>query len=126
MAARRMFCERSKARLPIRWYASGPQQVAPGEGRRFAAARAHMYKAVNCDPWNRLVFIPYRDGSPAGEPAPFLSGLVPNPAGSGVYGHPVGVAVDQAGSLLISDDGQKLISKVSYELASADPATGSY
>jgi glucose/arabinose dehydrogenase len=42
-----------------------------------------------------------------GEPTPFLSGLVPSPAGSGVYGRPVGVAVDQAGSLLISDDGSK-------------------
>jgi glucose/arabinose dehydrogenase len=41
--------------------------------------------------------------------------MVPDPAGKDVYGRPVGVAIDQDGSLLVSDDGQKLIWKVSYD-----------
>jgi glucose/arabinose dehydrogenase len=50
--------------------------------------------------------------------------LVPDPKGADVYGRPVGVAVDQAGSLLISDDGQKLIWQVSYDPGPAGAASG--
>jgi len=48
-------------------------------------------------------------------PKPFFPGFLPDPAGSQVYGRTVGVAVAADGSLLISDDGQKLIWCVSYE-----------
>ena len=72
--------------------------------------------------WNRrirsgyqVVFIPFRDGLPSGEPRSFFSGFVPDPLGRQVYGRMVGVAVDADGALLISDDGQKLIWRVSYE-----------
>lgn len=72
--------------------------------------------------WNRrirsgyqVVFIPFHDGAPTGQPTPFFSGFVPDPAGKEVYGRVVGVAVAVDGSLLISDDGQKLIWRVSYE-----------
>ena len=40
----------------------------------------------------------------AGDPTPFLTGLVPDPNKSEVYGRPVGVAVTTDGSLLVSDD----------------------
>lgn len=72
--------------------------------------------------WNRhirsgyqVVFIPFRNGLPSGEPRPFFSGFVPDPAGRRVYGRMVGVAVAADGSLLISDDAQKRIWRVSYE-----------
>jgi glucose/arabinose dehydrogenase len=72
--------------------------------------------------WNRrlrsgyqVVFIPFRNGAPAGEPKTFFSGFVPDPAGKDVYGRMVGVAVAADGSLLISDDGAKLIWRVSYK-----------
>jgi glucose/arabinose dehydrogenase len=72
--------------------------------------------------WNRrlrsgyqVVFIPFRNGTPAGEPQTFFSGFVPDPAGKDVYGRMVGVAVAADGSLLISDDGGKLIWRVSYQ-----------
>jgi glucose/arabinose dehydrogenase len=62
----------------------------------------------------RVVFVPFKGGSPAGEPTTFLSGFVPDPAGKEVYGRPVGLAVEPDGSLLISDDGGKLIWRVSF------------
>jgi glucose/arabinose dehydrogenase len=72
--------------------------------------------------WNRrirsgyqVVFVPFHDGVPTGPPAPFFSGFVPDPAGKEVYGRMVGVAVAADGSPLISDDGQKLLWRVSYE-----------
>jgi glucose/arabinose dehydrogenase len=74
--------------------------------------------------WNRrlrsgyqVVFIPFRNGTPAGEPKTFFSGFVPDLAGKDVYGRVVGVAVGADGSLLISDDGGKLIWRVSYQNA---------
>jgi glucose/arabinose dehydrogenase len=72
--------------------------------------------------WNRrirsgyqVVFVPFRDGHPAGEAIPFFSGFVPDPAGKTVYGRMVGVAVAADGALLVSDDAGKLIWRVSYE-----------
>jgi glucose/arabinose dehydrogenase len=66
--------------------------------------------------WNRgvrsgydVVFVPFTGGSPSGRPTPFLSGFVPNPSGKQVYGRPVGVAVAKDGSLLVSDDGARVI-----------------
>lgn len=61
--------------------------------------------------WNRtpragyqVVFVPFKDGKPSGDPTPFLTGLVPDPNKAQVYGRPVGVAVMTDGSLLVSDD----------------------
>jgi glucose/arabinose dehydrogenase len=73
--------------------------------------------------WNRhirsgyqVVFVPFRNGSPAGEPKAFFSGFVPDPAGKEVYGRMVGVAVAADGTLLISDDAEKLVWRVSFGL----------
>ncbi len=72
--------------------------------------------------WNRrvrsgyqVVFVPFRNALPPGEPKPFFSGFVPDPAGKEVYGRMVGVAVAADGALLISDDGGKLIWRVWFE-----------
>jgi glucose/arabinose dehydrogenase len=71
--------------------------------------------------WNRrvragyqVVFVPFRSDSSADKPVSFFSGFVPDPTGREVYGRPVGVAVAADGSLLISDDGAKIIWRVSY------------
>lgn len=71
--------------------------------------------------WNRrvrtgyqVVFVPFRNGSPAGKPVSFFSGFVPDAKGKKVYGRLVGVAVAADGSLLISDDAEKIIWRVSY------------
>ena len=70
--------------------------------------------------WNRavrqgyqVVFIPFQNGKPSGNPEPFLTGFVPDPKQTGVYGRPVGVTVAPDGSLLVSDDGAGVIWRVS-------------
>src|SRR5437899_176921 len=70
--------------------------------------------------WNRavrqgyqVVFIPFQNGKPSGNPEPFLTGFVPDPKQTGVYGRPVGVTVAPGGSLLVSDDGAGVIWRVS-------------
>ncbi len=59
--------------------------------------------------WNRkppsgykVVFVPFRDGRPAGEPIDVLTGFLD--AEGKAQGRPVGVALDRRGALLVADD----------------------
>jgi glucose/arabinose dehydrogenase len=59
--------------------------------------------------WNRtpksgyqVVFVPFRDGQPAGAPLTVLSGFLSE--GGDAHGRPVGVAIDRRGALLVADD----------------------
>ena len=59
--------------------------------------------------WNRaepvgykVVFVPFRDGRPAGEPVDFVSGF--RGADGKTRGRPVGVTVDPRGALIVADD----------------------
>jgi glucose/arabinose dehydrogenase len=59
--------------------------------------------------WNRrplsgykVIFVPFADGKPAGEPIDVLTGFVDD-AGE-ARGRPVGVAIDKTGALLVADD----------------------
>ncbi|MDN3567642.1 sorbosone dehydrogenase family protein [Paeniroseomonas aquatica] len=59
--------------------------------------------------WNRntpvgykVVFVPFRDGKPAGEPVDFVAGFL-NGEGN-TRGRPVGVTVDPRGALIVADD----------------------
>ncbi len=70
--------------------------------------------------WNRsvfsgykVVFVPFANGQPSGQPKDFLTGFVAND--NDVYGRPVGVTMLQDGSLLVADDGGNTIWKVSYK-----------
>ena len=99
-----------------------PLQFAFYEGQQFPSAYRHGAFVVEHGSWNRrtrngygVVFIQFDNGSPAGQPAMFFSGFVPDPARKEVYGRPAGLAVESDGSLLISDDGGKLIWRVSYD-----------
>jgi glucose/arabinose dehydrogenase len=72
--------------------------------------------------WNRsvfsgykVVFVPFKNGQPSGNPRDFLTGFIANEDKNEVYGRPVGVAVLKDGSLLVSDDGGNTIWKVSYK-----------
>ncbi len=67
--------------------------------------------------WNRkprsgykVVFVPFRDGRPSGQPLDVLTGFV-TPQGD-AYGRPVGVAVDKRGALLVADDVGNVIWRV--------------
>jgi glucose/arabinose dehydrogenase len=59
--------------------------------------------------WNRrprsgynVVFVPFRDGKPDGQPVEVLGGFLS--ADGDAYGRPVGVAIDKRGGLLVADD----------------------
>jgi glucose/arabinose dehydrogenase len=99
-----------------------PLQFAFYEKKQFPPAYWHGAFIAEHGSWNRrirsgyqVVFLPFRNGLPQGQPRSFLSGFVSNPAGKEVYGRMVGVAIAADGSLLISDDGQKLIWRVTYD-----------
>jgi glucose/arabinose dehydrogenase len=59
-----------------------------------------------------VVHIFLRNDQPTGEYEDFLTGFVIND--SDVWGRPVGVAVAQDGSLMVSEDGNGSIWRVSY------------
>ena len=59
--------------------------------------------------WNRkplsgynVVFVPFKDGQPAGKPVEVLTGFVDS--NGDAFGRPVGVALDRPGALLVADD----------------------
>jgi glucose/arabinose dehydrogenase len=71
--------------------------------------------------WNRsarngyqVVFVGFKDGKADADPVGFMTGMVPDAKGPNVNGRPVGVAVAPDGALLVSDDGAKVIYRVSY------------
>jgi glucose/arabinose dehydrogenase len=98
-----------------------PLQFAFYEKQQFPSTYWNGSFIAEHGSWNRrirsgyqVVFIPFHNGLPSGAPRPFFSGFVPDPSGIRVYGRMVGVAVADDGSLLISDDGQKVIWHISY------------
>ena len=81
--------------------------------------------------WNRdppsgykVVFIPFRDGRPVGEPVDFVSGFLQD--AENTRGRPVGVTVDPRGAVLVADDLSNTIWRVTPDqpVASAPVAAG--
>jgi glucose/arabinose dehydrogenase len=88
-----------------------PLQFAFYTGKQFPESYRGGAFIAEHGSWNRspragyqVVFVAFKGGKPSAEPVPFLTGLVPDPQKSEVYGRPVGVAVLTDGSLLVSDD----------------------
>lgn len=72
--------------------------------------------------WNRkplsgykVVFVPFKNGRPAGKMQDFLTGFIADPAKDEVYGRPTGVIVGPDGSLLVTDDKTNTIWRVSVK-----------
>ncbi len=70
--------------------------------------------------WNRstrsgyqVAFVAFKNGKAVADPVPFMTGLVPDPSKTEVYGRPAGVAVAADGSLLVSDDAAGVIYRIS-------------
>ncbi len=73
--------------------------------------------------WNRkprsgykVIFVPFANGQPAGEPEDILTGFV-NKDGNAL-GRPVGVAVDRMGALLVADDVGNIVWRVTPQTES--------
>ena len=72
--------------------------------------------------WNRsvlsgykVVFVPFKNGKPAGVMQDFLTGFIADADKSQVYGRPVSVAFAKDGSLLVTDDAGKTIWRVAMK-----------
>ena len=70
--------------------------------------------------WNRseysgykVIFVPFRDGRPAGNPVDVLTDFLKSDGSGVAHGRPVGVAVDAQGAVLIADDTGNTIWRVS-------------
>jgi glucose/arabinose dehydrogenase len=77
---------------------------SPVLGERFA----HGVFIGEHGSWNRgdpvgykVVFVPFRDGRPAGDPVDFVTGFQSD---GKTFGRPVGVTVDPRGALIVADD----------------------
>ena len=71
--------------------------------------------------WNRenlagykVIFVPFENGKPSGEPQDFLTGFVSDSDDSEVFGRPVDVSVLPDGSLLANDDSGNTLWKVAF------------
>ena len=70
--------------------------------------------------WNRkprsgyqVIFVPFKDGKPAGAPVEVLTGFVS--AEGDAFGRPVGVAIDKRGALLVADDVGNVVWRVTAQ-----------
>jgi glucose/arabinose dehydrogenase len=89
------------------------------QGQQFPSEYSGDLFAAEHGSWNRanrtgyeVIRVPLKDGHATGEFEDFLTGFVT--ADGQVWGRPVGVAVGQDGSLLVTDDGSQSIWRVSY------------
>jgi glucose/arabinose dehydrogenase len=70
--------------------------------------------------WNRkepsgykVVFVPFKDGKPAGKPEDFLTGFISDASKNEVHGRPVGIVQLKDGSLLVTDDVSNVVWRIS-------------
>jgi glucose/arabinose dehydrogenase len=77
--------------------------------------------------WNRsvvvgykVVFVPFRDGRPSGDPVDFVSGFLSEDGKA--RGRPVGVTVDPRGALIVADDLSNTVWRVTANQSQRDAA----
>jgi glucose/arabinose dehydrogenase len=86
-----------------------PLGLASSLGNRLPPLYANGMFIGEHGSWNRrprsgyrVVFVPFSDGKPVGQPLQVLGGFI-SPEGT-AWGRPVGVAIDRRGALLVADD----------------------
>jgi len=110
-------------------YALGPHTASLGlassRGARLPAPFTDGMFVGQHGSWNRkplsgykVIFVPFAEGKPAGQPIDLLTGFV---AGGKARGRPVGVAVDTHGALLVADDVGNTIWRVTPRRAGGTP-----
>ena len=80
--------------------------------------------------WNRsevvgykVVFVPFRNGRPAGDPIDFVTGFLGEDGRA--RGRPVGVTLDSRGGLIVADDLSNTVWRITPNRPAAAPATAS-
>ena len=66
-----------------------------------------------------MIFVPFRDGKPFGDPIDVLTGFVS--ADGDAFGRPVGVALDKQLALLVADDVGNIIWRVTASTMVLNP-----
>jgi glucose/arabinose dehydrogenase len=105
-------------------YALGPHTASLGlrfyRARAFPEAWREGAFVGQHGSWNRsslsgykVIFVPFRNGRPAGPPRDFLTGFIASP--TSVYGRPVGVTELPDGSLLVADDAGNSVWRVRWK-----------
>ena len=90
---------------------TGKQFPAKYRNGAFVALRGSSNRAKRVG--YSVVFIPFKGGKPAGPPEDFLSGWMMDENLREVWGRPVGVVQMKDGSLLVSEDGNNKIWRIS-------------
>ncbi|KLD71140.1 PQQ-dependent sugar dehydrogenase [Xanthomonas pisi] len=96
---------------------------SPVMGAKFAdGAFVGEHGSWNRDPpvGYKVVFVPFRDGRPAGQPIDFVSDFHGDDGKT--RGRPVGVTVDPRGALIVADDLANIIWRVTPEAAATTAA----
>jgi glucose/arabinose dehydrogenase len=97
--------------MDVRFY-TGRQFPARYRNGAFIAFRGSSNRAERTG--YSVVFIPFKNGKPAGPQEDFLTGFMLDPNNKEVWGRPVGLAVRKDGSLLMSEDGGNKLYLVRY------------
>jgi len=91
------------------------------QGKQFPAKYQNGAFIALHGSWNRskrvgysVVFVPFQNGKPTGEPENFLTGWMVDPGKREVWGRPTGIFTMKDGSLLVSDDGGNKVWRISY------------
>jgi glucose/arabinose dehydrogenase len=114
----------AKARVPD--YALGPHTASLGlvfsKSATWPAPFDNGVFIGQHGSWNRnprsgyrVIFVPFRNGQPFGEPIDVLTGFVS--ADGDAFGRPVGVALDKRSALLVADDVGNIIWRVTASTA---------
>jgi glucose/arabinose dehydrogenase len=92
--------------------------LASAAGAKLPAPFTHGMFVGQHGSWNRnprsgykVIFVPFANGKPAGQPIDVLTGFLD--ADGNALGRPVGVAIDRKGALLVADDVGNCIWRVS-------------
>ncbi len=99
------------ASLEMTFY-EGSEFPAEYKGDAFAAEHGSWNKANRTG--YEVILVPMKNGHATGEYEDFLTGFVTSEGQ--VWGRPVGVAVAEDGSLMVTDDGSNSIWRVSYNV----------
>ena len=118
--------ESHSAALGVQFYptgatrAGGAAALATPTSRFPERYRGGAFVAIRGS-WNRdegtgykVVFVPFRDGRPTGAYEDFLTGFLLDPSGPTTWGRPVGLLVLPDGSLLVTEEANGRIYRVSY------------